>query len=182
MITIYFDIDGVLANYISAYRKAFKEKVSASTYSHDKNLFLEFVKKEGFRTLTKLDHADALVSAVSKMAEESNSKIEILGSLGNIHYDYISEIVSQKKEWVKSSFNVNWHMNFVLHKGLKKRFATPNALLIDDTLVNVEEFRSEGGLAVHYRPQNHNNDLELIRSALAALEINKLKGATVLLP
>lgn len=180
MITIYLDIDGVLANYIKAYRAFFKDRLLAEDngvipfqYTHNKAMFEEFVVNGGFSTLDVMPDAHSLVASLKELQSEYKLiSIEILGSMGNISEALMHEICKQKSDWVRSTFEVDWHMNFVKHKGMKRLFAAPNRILIDDTLQNVLDFRHNYGKAVHYLAHAHDSCLNEVERVFTDLMSN----------
>ena len=68
-------------------------------------------------------------------------------------YDTIS---NQKMNWL-NQYGVTWKPNFVPGKRHKYKYATPDALIIDDTLSVIQDWHKAGGYAIW-----HNNAFSTI--------------------
>jgi hypothetical protein len=117
----------------------------------NKDNFNDFVHSGGFKTLDMMPNATRLIEELYYLEKDYKFNIEILSSLGNTLYPY--EAASDKSKWLLEN-GIQWKANFVLHKGLKKRFATPKGILIDDTLQNIYDWEEHHGLGVLWRDNN----------------------------
>lgn len=133
MISIFVDLDGVIAS--------FDEPFESNYGEFGKESFKKFCDDGGFLDLPLLPNAKRLIDEISR----HDVNVEILSSLGNYN---LKQVAEQKVIWLKKH-NINWHPNFTQHKGLKKKFANLTSVLIDDKLINVADFR-ENGFGVHY--------------------------------
>jgi hypothetical protein len=70
---------------------------------------------------------------------------EILSSTSSEKRD--AEIREQKIEWLKNH-NIEFPVNLVPGKRLKRNFSNQNSLLIDDTAQNIDQWREEGGIGI----------------------------------
>ena len=73
----------------------------------------------------------------------------------DFYYQYDS-ISNQKMNWL-NEHGVTWKPNFVPGKRHKYKYATPDALIIDDTLSVIQDWHKAGGFAIW-----HNNALSTI--------------------
>lgn len=116
-----------------------------------KNIYWDkFIKQKYFEKLEVMSQ----VKTLSKMLKELKDKyqdirIEILGSTGNPINHHLVE--QQKINWLtkhKDKIDIAFdRYNFVAGRKLKQNYATRNAILIDDTKSNCEEFKNAGGMS-----------------------------------
>jgi hypothetical protein len=81
---------------------------------------------------------------------KNNLDVEILSSSGGNKYHDL--VVEQKNNWIKT-FNLpeQWKVNIVAGRKKKAEFATPDSVLIDDTLDVIEAFNKAGGIGIHHK-------------------------------
>jgi hypothetical protein len=58
--------------------------------------------------------------------------------------------MAQKKIWL-DTYNITFKQNFVPGKKLKKNFATPTSILIDDTESNIDDWIGAGGIGILHK-------------------------------
>ena len=147
---IYVDMDGVLCDFEKRYKELYgdiKDRDRRSTFRPN---FSNFIETGQFATLepmsdfltlkTFLDSIDVTKEILSSTAYEET-------------YDTIS---NQKMNWL-NQYGVTWKPNFVPGKRHKYKYATPDALIIDDTLSVIQDWHKAGGFAIW-----HNNALSTI--------------------
>ena len=135
MITLYLDMDGVLCNFDKAYRAYDPEK-------SDRKRFRQAVLDYHiFEDLEMMPDARELFNYVSKL---EGINIEILTSMGT--YDTIQGNAAkyQKMKWL-DKYNIPYKANFVRCKEEKALYATPNAILVDDSIGCIKPFNVAGG-------------------------------------
>ena len=147
---IYVDMDGVLCDFEKRYKELYgdiKDRDRRSTFRPNFSNFIEtgqFALLEpmsDFITLKVfLDSIDVTKEILSSTAYEET-------------YDTIS---NQKMNWL-NQYGVTWKPNFVPGKRHKYKYATPDALIIDDTLSVIQDWHKAGGFAIW-----HNNALSTI--------------------
>jgi hypothetical protein len=147
MITIYVDMDGVLCDFAKAYKTLFNEDKE----NFDRDLFNKFISMDGFKNLDLMPNARKLINHLEDMNNIWGITVEILSSVGRA--DNIKSACHQKLMWLRNQ-DIYWDANFVEHKGLKKRFATPNSILIDDTRQNIYDFNEMHGVGIYYNDEN----------------------------
>ena len=103
--------------------------------------FDEFIATKQFATLDLMPDAVLLLNYLSKL----NIPTEILSSTSSEKRDAV--IRAQKLMWLQTH-NIGFKVNLVPGKRLKKDFSNPNSLLIDDTPINIDQWRREGGVGI----------------------------------
>ena len=146
---IYVDMDGVVANFEKRYIELFRQSPDSSRerkeFSKNWDVFIE---GKHFETLDWWPGGPELVTYLSKNVPLED--VEILSSSGGNKYHYL--VVEQKKNWIKT-FNLTeqWKINIVAGRKKKAEFATPDSVLIDDTLDVIEAFNKAGGIGIHHK-------------------------------
>ena len=151
MITIYFDLDGLLCDYDSYW---------GSDKTFDRIRFKsEVMDNKMFEKLRPLSTGFDLFWGVHDYLIDNRIEynFQILSSLGAPNdIELAEEAARQKAEWVRGYFgNFIGNLNFCSHKGTKKYFATPNSILLDDTNENVYDFNECHGYGILF-----NNDMD----------------------
>ena len=147
---IYVDMDGVLCDFEKRYKELYgdiKDRERRSTFRPN---FKEFIESGQFSTLDP--EPDFLV--LKTYLDSIHTPKEILSSTA--YEETYDEISAQKLKWL-NDHGVTWKPNFVPGKRHKHKYATPDSLIIDDTLSVIEEWRKAGGIAIW-----HNNALSTI--------------------
>jgi hypothetical protein len=139
---IYLDMDGVIADFNKRYKALYKmEPKEAEDKKEFYKFFDEFIATKQFATLDLMPDAVTLLNYLSKL----NIPTEILSSTASEKRD--ADIRAQKLMWLQTH-NIGFKVNLVPGKRLKKDFSNPNSLLIDDTPVNIDQWRREGGVGI----------------------------------
>lgn len=140
MINIYIDMDGVVCNFEQGFHAVYGE------WSHEH--VEDFLSQKGFENLQPYQGVYQLHNMLVELTNpiyKGLINIEFLSSMGN-HYN--PEIYHQKRKWLNKFGFENVRLITVYHKGLKKRFASPSSLLLDDTKQNIYDFSEEHGHAM----------------------------------
>lgn len=138
MITIYLDMDGVIADFNKAYTKFDPQK-------EDKKKFRSAVLDyKIFEDLDLMPDAHQLLNHVKKLRDVN---IEILTSMGTHDPFQGEEAKRQKNVWL-AKHNITYKPNFVRTKTEKANYATTNSILIDDSVGCVSPFIRSGGQGI----------------------------------
>ena len=139
---IYLDMDGVIADFDKRYKELYKmEPKEAEDKKEFYKFFDNFITTKQFATLDLLPDAVPLLNYLSKL----NIPTEILSSTSSEKRD--ADIRAQKLMWLQTH-NIGFKVNLVPGKRLKKDFSNVNSILIDDTPVNIDQWRREGGVGI----------------------------------
>ncbi len=139
---IYMDLDGVIADFDKRYKELYKiAPKDADTYKTFDKFFTTFIADRQFATLDLMPDAVPLLNYLSKL----NIPTEILSSTSSEKRD--ADIRAQKLMWLQTH-NIGFKVNLVPGKRLKKDFSNANSILIDDTPVNIDQWRREGGVGI----------------------------------
>lgn len=148
MITLYLDMDGVLADFNKEYTKYDPQK-------EDRKKFRDAVLVHNiFEKLDFMPDAQELLNHVSKL---HNVNIEILTSMGTHDVTQAAAAKFQKLNWLNVK-NIPYRANFVHNKQEKSKYATPTSILIDDSSGCIGPFVAAGGHGIL-----HSHSSETIR-------------------
>ena len=148
MITLYLDMDGVLADFNKEYTKF-------DPLKEDRKKFRDAVLTHKiFEKLDFLPDTQELLNHVSKL---NNVRVEILTSMGTHEPSQANAAKEQKLKWLNSK-NIPWKANFVHNKQEKAKYATPTSILIDDSSGCIGPFIAAGGHGIL-----HSHSSETIR-------------------
>ena len=142
---IYLDMDGVIANFEKRYIDLFKESPGSSRDRKEfgKN-WTVFVGDNHFESLEWWPGGQELLKYLS----DNKFDVEILTSSGGLkHHD---EVTRQKTVWLKDR-GITYKVNVVPGRKLKADYATPNSIMIDDTLDVITSFSAAGGIGIHHK-------------------------------
>jgi len=137
-------MDGVIADFA----KRYKEMFHITPEQADRNrsfgdYFKTFIETKQFASLDMMPDARLLLDYLNTL----NIPVEILSSTAR--QDCHEDISDQKRVWL-ISHGINYPRNFVPGKSLKYTFATPESIIIDDTLSVITDWVEAGGTAIHH--------------------------------
>jgi hypothetical protein len=140
-ITIYFDLDGVMADWEAKYKEYYKDDPSKIP---DDILWPKVIKIKNF-----WENIPPIKDTIKLFRELQNEgfNVEILSAYS--HYDTRS--ISGKRKWLQKNLSpINYKVNLVRRRD-KQKFATMNSILIDDMSNNTKEFKNAGGNTVLFK-------------------------------
>lgn len=135
MITLYLDMDGVLADFNKEYLKHDPQKADRKRFRS------AVIDDKIFEKLDFMPDTQELLNHVSKLHDV---KIEILTSMGTHDPFQGNAAKEQKLAWLKKH-SIPYRANFVRNKGEKAQYATPTSILIDDSPGCIGPFIEKGG-------------------------------------
>ena len=134
-ITLYLDMDGVLADFNKEYAKYDPNK-------EDRKKFRSAVLDH--QIFEKLDFMPDTLELLNHVSRLHGIKIEILTSMGTHDPFQGNSAKYQKLNWLQKH-NIPYKANFVRNKKEKAQYATPTSILIDDSPGCVSPFIEAGG-------------------------------------
>jgi len=146
---LFIDMDGVLCDFIKRFYELYGVKPEQDYPSKNaakevyKKQFKEFIKDGNFATLDPMPDFDLAMEFLCSI--ENKYEIRLLTS--SAKPKYMDDISLQKHIWLKKH-DIHWPVIIVPGKKLKQYYATPDSLLIDDTLSNIVQWRDRGGPAI----------------------------------
>lgn len=156
-ITLYLDMDGVIADFNKEYTKFDPEKA-------DRKRFREAVMSHNiFEKLDFMPDATELLNHVSKL---QGVNIEILTSMGTHEPMQAHQAMLQKMKWLKEK-NIPYKANFVHNKQEKAKYATTRSILIDDSVGCISPFIEAGGHGILH--VNASDSIRVLDSTLLQL-------------
>ena len=139
---IYLDMDGVIADFDRRYKSRYKMLPrEAEQHKEFDKFFTQFINDGEFATLDLMPDAMDLINFLKSLKVPT----EILSSSASEKRD--PDIRPQKLEWLKKN-NIEFPAIIVPGKRHKKEYSNKNTLLIDDTSVNIDQWRREGGIGI----------------------------------
>ncbi len=164
MITLYLDMDGVLADFNKEYTKFDPEKA-------DRKRFRESVIEHHiFEKLDFMPDAQELLNHVSRL---NGVNVQILTSMGTHEPVQANMAQMQKMKWLDAK-NIPYKANFVHNKQEKARFATPRSILIDDSVGCISPFIEAGGHGIlHVNASDTIRILDSTLLQLRAIDVNR---------
>lgn len=146
---LYLDMDGVLANFEKRFAELYGEHaLGTRDEKHFYTNWPNFVKTRQFETLEKWPGHDELISFVESARETYQLEVKILSSSGG--QKFYDEITEQKTIWLKNH-QITYLPIIVPGRKLKKQYASPDSILIDDTDDVIDDFNREGGIGILHR-------------------------------
>lgn len=148
MITLYLDMDGVLADFNKAYTQY-------DPHKEDRKKFRSAVMEyKIFEDLEFMPDTQELLNHVSRLW---GVRVEILTSMGTHDVAQGEEAKRQKIKWLNAK-NIPYKPNFTRNKEEKANYATPHSILIDDSSGCIGPFVAAGGHGIL-----HSHSSETIR-------------------
>lgn len=143
-ITLYLDMDGVLADFHKEYVKYDPDK------SDRKKFRASVMEHQIFEKLDFMPDTQELLNHVKHLAN-SGVHVEILTSMGTHDPIQGAEAKKQKTAWLKAH-GIPYKPNFVRNKQEKSAYATPTSILVDDSPGCISPFIEKGGHGIlHHR-------------------------------
>ena len=158
MITLYLDMDGVLADFNKEYTKY-------DPLKEDRKKFRSAVMEHKiFEKLDFMPDAQELLNHVSKL---QGVNIEILTSMGTHESNQAFEGKSQKLKWL-AKWNIPYKANFVHDKISKAKFAGSTSILIDDSIGCIAPYIEAGGHGILH--VNATDSIRMLDAILSKLK------------
>ena len=165
IITVYFDMDGVLCDFDKQFLNSTNEEPRTFEKKNGTVKFWEIITNQGVKFWKEMDPMpdfNILKNYITELSKNPNIKIQILTSTSaeqirqNFKQDAekrISEIESGKKDWIVKHLP-GYAINYAVSGTDKAIFATKSSVLIDDLYKNVEAFIAAGGEGIVFRDAN----------------------------
>lgn len=145
MITLYLDMDGVIADFDKAYRVYDPEK------SDRKKFASAVMDGKIFETLDMMPNGkDVLEFVQSFFVERHMVTVEILTSMGTFNSEQGAEAKRQKLVWLEKH-GIKYPANFSRSKEEKALYAHKFAILLDDSIGCIEPFIKKGGHGILHK-------------------------------
>lgn len=158
MITLYLDMDGVLADFHKAYNKI--------DTGWDKKKFRQAVLEHKiFENLDFMPNTQKLLNYVCRLPVH----IEILTSMGTFDPFQGDAAKQQKLLWLTKN-NLPFKANFVRCKEEKAQYATPDSILIDDSIGCIEPFNAKGGHGILHVDSEMDETVDRIASVILQIQ------------
>lgn len=157
---IHLDMDSVISDFMYEYTKL-KMEDSRIKFRH---AVMEH------RIFTKLPYMPNAPELINLLFVELGAKVEILSSLGTWDREVADQARAQKSQWLDER-NIFCSRQFVNSWAVKKDYATPYSIMIDDRADVVEQYINAGGWGIVYVADDFDNMRKKIINAY-----NEMKG------
>lgn len=142
---IFIDMDGVICDFDKKFAEESEENMISSTYEkkYGKEKFWAVINKTGkmfWATMDWTQDGKTLWRYIKKYSPA------ILSSAGTEPENKVG-----KKIWIKQQLGTVKNINLVTSASIKKNFATPDAILIDDYKRNIDQWNAAGGIGILYK-------------------------------
>ncbi len=160
---IYFDLDGVLADFDRGVFDMLGIDLSIADNEFDREAKDKVFKSDSFFINLKL------MTGAHRMVEYAkgyDADVKVLTATG---YSNEDGVANQKRAWVKRHFG-DLEVHTVPKSGDKAKFAWPDVILIDDRLEkSIGPFREKGGIGIHHvHPYETMHELDEVMKELNA--------------
>ena len=164
IITLYLDMDGVLADFNKEYTKFDPNK-------EDRKKFRSAVLDHNiFEKLDFMSDTQELLNHVSRL---HGITIEILTSMGTHDLQQGNEARRQKQLWL-DKWNIPYKANFVRAKPEKAKFATDHSILIDDSVGCISPFIAAGGHGILH--SHASETIRILDSLILQIRANNVRS------
>jgi hypothetical protein len=139
---VYLDMDGVIADFDKKYKELYRmSPKEADDKKEFYKLFDNFIETRQFAKLDMTQDAKILL----QFLDSTGIPVEILSSTASEKRH--DAVAPQKTEWLREH-GIHYPINLVPGKRLKRQYAKPDHLLIDDTGQNIDQWREDGGIGI----------------------------------
>ncbi|MDO5666568.1 MAG: hypothetical protein Q4G44_01960 [Alcaligenaceae bacterium] len=167
--TVYFDMDGVLADWVSGFEALFPT-IAYSEYNaltrKEQDIYRMEIDGNG-RFYRELRPFTKVITAL-KQLKKLGYQVEILSSVGEL---YPERVIKQKQAWLAEHVSNDIVSNFVNKSEHKARYAYEKALLLDDRSKSVDPFLKAGGKSLIFHGCQVNDPQEVINIVVQAFEV-----------
>ena len=144
-ITIYFDMDGVLADFQGYLEKNGIPYAPQDTRDKEADAYMWECIKKVDHFYYQLEPVSGAIRLFQRLNQEYHC--EILSAIPKPHWGLVGS-GEDKKAWVEKYLGKDVPVNIV-YREQKKEFArNKNCILIDDLKINIEEWNSYGGTGI----------------------------------
>jgi len=169
---IYVDLDNVLVDFYTGVEKFTGVRVNFSTQSDKfRTELIQRVGEEGGKQfwidLNWMPDGKMLWKQINHIACLYNFEVNILSSPGaNRGHLFVQNAKKGKSVWVKREIGSDVK---VILESKKQKYAHEKAILIDDFIINTENFLKAGGNAILHKPGQTLNTIEQLNIAVTKL-------------
>lgn len=153
--SVFFDMDGTIVDFDKQVQQNFGMNADQFFDKYDSKDAWAMISEVGGGFWTTMDWMPG-AKQVWDFVKKSGCPVSILTAPPkpkNVDMGYIKDVMRWKVQWVRS--NLGGVKVLFAYAGEKGKFAKPSHILVDDLEKNLSEWRSKGGIPVHYdNPQS----------------------------
>jgi 5'(3')-deoxyribonucleotidase len=179
IITLYLDMDGVLADFDLQFENLTNEPPSVFERKKGTKQMWSAIFNEGSKFWSEMQPMPdfhIFREYILKLKSNPKVRVEILTSTSaeqigvNFPQDatkFVGEIEKGKAEWIQK-YLPGTKINYAVSGTDKSRWATKSSILIDDLYKNIEQFIAAGGEGIVYR--NGNQAMKDINTSIGVIK------------
>lgn len=142
---IYFDLDGVLADFDNGVKSICEIDCKAKTNEDDDKMWIAIRETSHF--YRNLDMIDGMLDLFNLLYEKYQDKVEILTGIPKSKRGIITAS-EDKIEWCHEFLNSNLKVNIVYKEDKPNYCISENCILIDDTEPNITAWKEVKGIGI----------------------------------
>lgn len=152
ILKLFVDMDGVLCNFHKRFKEVYRKEPDVDYLSDSKKnkiyrqRFKDFISNKNFANLEPMPDMELGLNFLKSVS--NHIPVNILSSTAC--EEYFDELSEQKVFWL-NKYNIDYNPIFVPGKRLKQQYSKPGYVLIDDTVSNIDEWISMGGIGILHR-------------------------------
>lgn len=162
---IFLDMDGVIADFDTEFNNRHGMSPHQARIDTDASFWVKFNENptDFYLNMPHYDNTFRLIKSVESLAMEHGYKVEILTAIPRM--TTYATAIEEKKQWLIDRDLGHIPFNIGPHSADKHKHYRDGAILIDDNIYNIRQWKAKGGFGILF-----NNGVDSLRDMLDYLE------------